>query len=322
VRTDAYTVAALRRATDAIATAAEGTRARVTYDESYSLGRLIGAGLLDVHPVEAALLDAAQAAGLPNREALNHIRSGLRRGQDRPREVDDREDARPRPPRPATTTTPSTYPPGDEVRTLWRHALPVTEDEEVAAWLEARGLDPVAVELYDLGRALPDGALPSWAACGRSWAATGHRLLLPVYTATGERASLRARAVRDAERKELATWKHAAHGLVLACPMARQLLTHGPPEWWVRSIVIVEGAPDFLTWATRQAEENEDGPAVLGVFSGSWTDELAARIPDGARVAIRTHADPAGDNFAVQIAPGLAGRCDLFRLQPESKTDV
>jgi hypothetical protein len=203
---------------------------------------------------------------------------------------------------------------------LWRHAGAVTEDEEVAEWLQRRSLDPVDFETYDLARVLPDGTLPTWAACGRSWAATGHRLLLPVYSVTGERRSLRARALRDADRKELAPSGYATHGLVLACPMARQLLAHSPPKWWTRSIVIAEGGPDFLTWAARQPEEIEDGPAVFGVFSGSWIPELAARIPDGSRIAIRTHADRAGEKYAALIAAALADRCLLFRRQAQSES--
>jgi hypothetical protein len=35
-------------------------------------------------------------------------------------------------------------------------------------------------------------------------------------------------------------------------------------------------------------------PAIFGITSGSWSDELAARIPSGTRIIVRTHHDQAG----------------------------
>jgi len=115
-------------------------------------------------------------------------------------------------------------------------------------------------------------------------------------------------------------------GLVLACPFARRVLEHGArPSWWADDapafrVVVAEGEPDFLTWATDASEANEHAPAVLGVTSGSWTAELAARIPDGAEVVVRTHADKGGAAYASKIletlAPRIAGRRLVVRLAP------
>ena len=53
----------------------------------------------------------------------------------------------------------------------------------------------------------------------------------------------------------------------------------------------------------EQLETATDEPPVsLGIpGTGTWSDELAARIPDGARVTIATDADNAGDGYAAML---------------------
>ena len=70
--------------------------------------------------------------------------------------------------------------------------------------------------------------------------------------------------------------------------------------------------PDWLTIATHYGDD-ESTPAVLGVVASSWSADIAARIPDGACVIIRTHADPAGQRYAREIGLTLARRCCLLR---------
>jgi len=137
-----------------------------------------------------------------------------------------------------------------------------------------------------------------------------------MWDARGRHVSLRARSLgaNPELAKELAPTGFAAKGLVLADPLAVQLLEGRLPAWWDRhDIVITEGCPDFLVWASRQRDGIEAGPAVFGVVSGSWTDELAARIPSGARVVVRTHHDSAGEQYARTIADSLMTRCKVFR---------
>jgi len=82
--------------------------------------------------------------------------------------------------------------------------------------------------------------------------------------------------------------------------------------------VIAEGEPDWLTWASRQADSDEQGPAVFGVESGSWTAEIAARIPDSTRIVIRTHLDASGETYARKIATTLSPRCRVLRQRAET----
>jgi hypothetical protein len=193
----------------------------------------------------------------------------------------------------------------------------VLEDEDAMAWLASRALDADHVALWDLARVLhTSAALPTWARCRGPWTATGHRLLIPLFDAAGDLVSVRARCLRDPGdlSKSLAPAAFSVRGLVFADPLAQQLLRSGPPDWWhPRDVVITEGEPDFLTWASRQGDGHEQGPAVLGVVSGSWTEEIASRLPDEARIAVRTHRDAAGEEYARAIVATLGRRCRVFR---------
>jgi hypothetical protein len=229
-----------------------------------------------------------------------------------------------RPRRPALTApAPPNRPPTDEVTALWSACGPVTDDAEVHAWLKGvRGLDATTVEDRKLARALPRaGSWPRWARIGgRTWTDTGHRLVFPLFGATGQMESLRARRVLQADDqlpKSLAPAGAELRGLVLADALARMVLTGAAPGWWPASqplrVVITEGEPDYLTWATHYGDAAETVPAVFGIVSGSWTPDLAARLPAGARVTVRTHADEAGDKYAVKVVETLRGRCVVLR---------
>jgi len=115
----------------------------------------------------------------------------------------------------------------------------------------------------------------------------------------------------------------SATGLVLADGLMRQILSTGAaPDWWCSNwqlrIVVAEGEFDWLTWATRWADSAEEAPAVLGVWAGSWQPEIAARIPDGARISVRTDPDAAGHGYADKIAGSLAPRCAVLRHPQEA----
>lgn len=201
----------------------------------------------------------------------------------------------------------STYPPTGEVSALWNAAGPVEGDAAAAAWVRARGLDPSIIEDFDLARVLArDGTTPSWAACGASWCTSDHRLLVPTYDAAGELRSLRGRAIGTAgARKELSPRGHRTGGLVLANEAALGMLRGKAGA----DLVVVEGTPDFLTWATRPTFSG----AVVGIIGGvGMPQDVAGRIPNGTRVAVRVDRDDAGRKYEARIVELLAGRCDLF----------
>jgi hypothetical protein len=177
------------------------------------------------------------------------------------------------------------------------------------------------VEALDLARALPESvALPRWTSYrgnsleARSWLTLGYRLVLPVYDALGNMRSVRGwRVVASDGPKRLPPSGYRASGLVMANSEARSLLERASWNSDMVRIVIVEGEPDFLTWATRFSDNAKTAPAVLGITAGSWSDELAARIPNGARIIVRTHHDQAGNAYAARIGATLTGRCTMLR---------
>jgi hypothetical protein len=194
----------------------------------------------------------------------------------------------------------------------------VTSDPQVAGWLARRGLSPNLVEERDLARALRGGA--TWMFCrrrdredlGASWSSAGYRVVLPLYGASGALESLHARNLdATAEPKAVSPARASVAGLVMADPSAVAMLRR---EYVPAQLVIAEGVPDFLTWATRWSDADEDAPAVLGVIAGSWTDELAGRISSGLCVVVRTHRDEAGAKYADRICASLAARCSVYRF--------
>lgn len=321
----AYVASALRAELDRVASSSAGNRARTTYRAACALGNLVGSGVLDGEEVEALLIDTAHATGLAEKEARQNVRRGLAHGARTPRgPVDARRGTAKvagipaRKPPVAASTTSRSATAERVVQATWAAARPVLDDPDATTWLTSRGLDPYAIELWDLARVVVAGTtLPGWArAKGRSWWATGHRLLVPLWGAHGDLVSLRARCIRDPGDlpKGLAPAGMPVSGRVMACPLAVQLLQGDVPEWWTgHDIVITEGEPDFLTWAAQQGETSDSGPAVIGVLSGSWTTEIATRIPDGSRVVLRTHQDAAGHDYARRIHKTLHERCEVYR---------
>lgn len=220
------------------------------------------------------------------------------------------------------------YPPPEEVAALWGACVPCADDADVVTLLQRRGLDATLVDVLRLARVLPaTAALPRWASYrGRRdqaapWSETGHRLIVPVYDHSGAHRSFRAWCVlhESDDPKRLPPAGFAVRGLVLADDVAAAMLagTASPLR-----IVIVEGEPDFVTWSTHTSDANADPPAVLGVVSGSWTETIAARVPDGSRVAIRTHHDAAGDKYAETIARTLVHRCEVGRARAHQASEA
>ncbi|MGA3124743.1 MAG: hypothetical protein ABSF69_28665, partial [Polyangiaceae bacterium] len=161
------------------------------------------------------------------------------------------------------------------------------------------------------------------ACAGRvSWIESGHRLLVPIFDALGRMRSVRAWCVREHDTddpRRVSPAGYAYRHLVLACGQGVTLLSGGWEEQGGEPrprVVIADGEPDFLTWATRCSDAAESVPIVLGVFAGAWSDDFARRIPRGARVVIRTHHDTAGDACAQAIWQSLEGRVAVHRSRP------
>lgn len=214
---------------------------------------------------------------------------------------------------PASEPPPPSYPPEAEVRSLWDACLSVEADEGTRGYLDSRRIDLRKVSDFNLARALPLGelGLPSWA---QLWVRSGHRLIVPLYDRRGLQRSVLARSLdRDAERKSLAPQGFGRSQLVMSCGFGRWLLANGQwPEWWPRSrelrVVIAEGEIDFLFCAGQWSDAAEYAPATYGIMSGSWSRDMAARVPDRCIVVVATDNDEAGDRYAALIAESFTGR--------------
>jgi hypothetical protein len=199
------------------------------------------------------------------------------------------------------------YPDAGEVAELWRLAGAVTGDREVSGYLVRRRLDPELVAARQLARVLPADGLPEWARYGsRTWNETGHRMICRVFDAVARVQSVRACRVIDGDTpKRLPPKGRRATGLVLANRAAFGMLRGRTCE----RVLVAEGEPDWLTLATI----NDEAIAVLGITSGSWTDELAARIPEGSDVVIYTDRDEQGERYAAKIVASLGEKCNTWR---------
>jgi hypothetical protein len=81
----AYALAAFREETRRVAEAPVGTRNHTLNRAAFSLGQLVGGGLIPPLPVMTGLAGAAARAGLPADEARRTIRSGMAAGARKPR---------------------------------------------------------------------------------------------------------------------------------------------------------------------------------------------------------------------------------------------
>lgn len=210
------------------------------------------------------------------------------------------------PPRPVEPEP--VYPPAAELDAFLRQCTPCDLDEDVVDWMvQRRGLGPEAPRRLALAGVLAlhrRGECPGWAHLGaRSWAALGYRVVVVMRDHEGVARSVRARCVGDAPwdgaPKALPPVGFKVGGLVMANRPGVRLLQGTA----VGEVVVVEGEPQWmaacLRWPTR---------AVLGIVSGSWTAEIAARVPRGAEVLVVTDHDAAGEKYAEKIGATLDGR--------------
>lgn len=229
--------------------------------------------------------------------------------------------------RPRLPPTP-TYPPSLEVDLFWARCVPVVSDQEVAKQLARRRLDAASLTSLDVVRLVPAGLqeAPRWSghvdgAAWKSWASTGLRLVVPLYDAAGRMRAFRFRRVATSgaqEMKAAPCTRFCARGLVMADSAALQMLRTGAvPEWWADgdeqpfSVVIAEGETDFLSFASRAAEQDYATlryPAVVGIVSGSITVEIFSRIPDGTRIISAVDHDGAGQHYHAAITTALHER--------------
>jgi hypothetical protein len=229
------------------------------------------------------------------------------------------------------------YPPAADLHILWDTCeTPAKADDEAKNYLRNRGLEPDTCPGRVIGRPLGelDGRrmggemgkvladlggrchvtstiLPKWARWkgerlqSIGWDESGHRIVLPTFDSGGNWKSVRAiqidpRHAPDAP-KRLPPGGYTAAGLVLSTRAGVNLLRTKSKE--PCEVIIVEGEPDWMTWAARAPDA-----VVFGIFSGAWTPMHAKAIPDGSRIVLRVHRDEAGDKYCAEVAKTFVGR--------------
>lgn len=209
------------------------------------------------------------------------------------------------------------YPAPEQARALWAASQPACDSPAFRAWLDHRpGIRGELVTDYDLARVSPSPSPVPWA----QWAAGD--LVVPIYDAAGERRSFRFRRLGGGDKRDRLPWikdgeGYHVGGLVYADPLAVGMLCGHPAARQLvaaAGLVIVEGLPAFLAWATRWSDADPEPMAVIGIGSGAWTQAHAARIPDGARVVIDTDHDAAGEAYRQNIKATLQARHHAGRL--------
>lgn len=136
IHAEAYARAALQGELGKLAAAMEGSRNITLNATAFSLGQLVGAGALNRGDVEARLLAVALAIGLPEREALKHIKHGLDEGEEQPRAI------------PAPTSRPAEPPPEK-----YPGEVPDAEPAEESPHLGGEPPEVDGFALTDLGNA-------------------------------------------------------------------------------------------------------------------------------------------------------------------------
>lgn len=206
------------------------------------------------------------------------------------------------------------YPPEAELVALYDKCRRLEDEPAALAYANLRGLGDVRA-LVRSCRALPANAeLPAWAhVSGVPWNNSGHRLLVPMYDYRGRFRTVIARSVvLDPARKSGTPDGYGRRGCIMASPSARSMLAVGRSRHpAVKGLRFVEGEVDFLRAV------GTDQKWVLGIVSGSFTRDVASRIPSGSHVELATDNDAAGDRYAEQIRKTLGERCTYERVRME-----
>ena len=229
--------------------------------------------------------------------------------------------ARSRPVAPPVVEAVRDYP-RERAAALWQACGRVDDDDEASAYLESRGIDAAEVSRLDLARVLPVEHRPRWAwhcpvegGPAATWAESGFRLIVPLWTATGELGNVTARPLYRPTGPRKSSCCGTRTGLVMADTRGWIALAQDGPasSRGAPLALIMEGEPDYFEAAAWRWPDGAR-PMVFGTFSGGWSQGIADRIPDGTHVVVCTHDDAAGDGYAADIAGMFLARIEAGRV--------
>ncbi|MCG3773880.1 MAG: hypothetical protein JW395_0696 [Nitrospira sp.] len=135
--------------------------------------------------------------------------------------------------------------------------------------------------------------------------------MIPTFDEIGLMVSVQARLLTQGTGPKSLWPKNCRSSGVFADPLGRGLLLKAEIDELEsgqgRLVILAEGVPDFLTYATVFMGEKE-APAVLGFVAGTWSQAVASRVPDGSHVVIAAHVDRAGGKYKEKILQTFEGR--------------
>jgi hypothetical protein len=153
--------------------------------------------------------------------------------------------------------------------------------------------------------------------------------VIPLYDYLGDMRSLVGRSVEQAPRvKSVGAAGYQRRGLVMAATYAREMLVAGPGARMHRleqfRLALYEGEINWLRGVANGADdvlEEDYRPAAfrgaIGIFSGSFTRDVASRVPRKTDVRIRTDADEQGEKYAAELSGLLSSRATItMELEP------
>lgn len=329
-------VAPILRDVDDFASVGSGARHAAYVPLVYRLGGIVRDGAIGFEEAVDRMYASVRANGLadgggmgsnPRRRIAKDLELGMRSDAGLPDELRagavegrSRDRAAPRPA--SRPREPHEYRrlPKAEADEVWQLGRFVLDHESALQNLGGKprpGINWRVIEHLDLARVLVRGAADHVA-----WARPlGGRLLLPTWDSNGNRASFKARAIcAEQQPKELSPASQFTENAaaVFACARARWLLTgaDGSADYAHKSgLVIVEGGPRFLAWASRFDPKADDAPPVIGIFSGAWRPAFARRVPKGTRVLVVTDFDDAGDRYFEAVRASLATHAHVVRRE-------
>lgn len=179
------------------------------------------------------------------------------------------------------------YPPEEQIQGIWIECIPVDEDEEVCAWLLAKGIDPSVVATRDLARALPADHSSGWAKGGR-------RLIVPLRDAEGRIRNIKGRRIVDADSPKSVPLKGFS---------TSDLAFFDPHIEDPKLVIFCEGEKKLMQFSSHYPSA-----AVYGVGSGMIWDELISRVPEDVDIMLAVDPNPAGCKYANEIMKRLNSR--------------
>lgn len=322
-----YAEAALESEAKKLGNSSSGDRNNQMNRSAFSMGQLVGAGILGEDEVFSRLSDAAICAGIAPQEAKYHLRKSISDGMNCPREIEsqNRPTARNDPPQ-----AEKKYPPSIEVRSLWEASRKLCESspdgtprsvlEKCSSYCALRGISPKDLSALDIARSFPDPKKHKYPTWWPSQRAAMWNLVTPAYNYAGVMTSIHARAISsNVKPKVLWPKGYMAKELIMVSPRGLAFLRK-IPMMKLDYILIVEGIIDLFSssvWACRRQCTHGESIGVIGIVAGS-APALGKVSWGDTKIVVASDEDNAGEKYFSKIID-IIGTSNIFRMKRKNR---